>query len=206
MHLLALPAFGVLGPFQQAAHAALHASQGPAAFPQRMEVVFLIGDHRLILLLPLGVDQGQSLAQPRAAVAGQLLQVQQLPELLGPGDAVPLFHQASRHPTQAVLLHDHQTGLVAKEDLIAGALLDPVPAETVQHFQQRGGVDGSRARQAAQSSNTGQTEPVLGLVGQGLGHQRGEETAGDGQADTLGLGDAGELGPGVGIEEHGLLE
>jgi hypothetical protein len=105
-----------------------------------------------------------------------------------------------------VLLNDHQTGLFAKEDLIAGALLDPVPAESVEHVQQRGRAPGGRARQAAESGDAGQTESAVGFVSQGLGQQRAEEAAGDGQADALGLSGAGELGQGVVIDEDGLLE
>jgi hypothetical protein len=104
------------------------------------------------------------------------------------------------------LLHDHQTGLLAKEDLIAGALADPVPTGTVEYFQQRRRAQGGRMGQAAQSGDTGQAERALGLVGQGLGQQRNEEAAGDGQTDALGLGDAGELREGVGIDEDALLQ
>jgi hypothetical protein len=104
-----------------------------------------------------------------------------------------------------VLLDDHQTRLLSKENLIAGALLDPLAAELVEYFQQRGRAPGGGVRQAAESSNTGQTEPV-GFIGERLGCERSEEAAGDGQADALRLGDAGELGQGVGIDEHGLLE
>ena len=104
-----------------------------------------------------------------------------------------------------MLLDDHQTRLLSKEDLIAGALLDPLAAELVEHFQQRGRAPGGGVRQAAESSDTGQTEPV-GFIGERLGHERSEKAAGDGQADALGLGDTGELGQGVGINEHGLLE
>jgi hypothetical protein len=104
-----------------------------------------------------------------------------------------------------VLLDDHQTRLLSKEDLIAGALLDALPAELVEHFQQRGRAPGGGVRQAAESSDTGQTEPV-GFIGERLGHERREEAAGDGQADALRLGDAGELGQGVSIDEHSLLE
>jgi hypothetical protein len=104
-----------------------------------------------------------------------------------------------------VLLDDHQTRLSSKEDFIAGALLDPLPAELVEHFQQRGRAPGGGVRQAAESSDTGQTGPV-GFIGERLGQERSEEAAGDGQADALGLGEAGELGQGVGIDEHGLLE
>jgi hypothetical protein len=46
----------------------------------------------------------------------------------------------------------------------------------------------------------------VGFIGERWGHERSEEAAGDGQADALRLGDAGERGQGVGIDEHGLLE
>ncbi len=57
--------------------------------------------------------------------------------------------------TQAVLLHDHQTGLVPKEDLIARGLADSVPAGTVQYVQQRRRTPGGRLRQATESGDTG---------------------------------------------------
>ncbi len=46
----------------------------------------------------------------------------------------------------------------------------------------------------------------MGFIGERLGHKRSEEAAGDGQADALRLGGAGEPGQGVGIDEYGLLE
>jgi hypothetical protein len=104
-----------------------------------------------------------------------------------------------------MLLHDHQTGLLAKENLIAGALADPIPAVTVEYFQQRRGAEGGRTREAAEPGDAGQTGRTLRFVGQRLSQQRRQQAAGDGQTDALGLGDAGELSQGVGIDEHGLL-
>jgi hypothetical protein len=84
--------------------------------------------------------------------------------------------------------------------------MDALAAEVIEHFQQSGGAYGGRACQAAQPGDTGPAQAVVRFVGQGLGQQRAQEAAGDGQADALGLGDARELGQRVGIDAYGLLQ
>ncbi len=170
--------------------------QGPAAFAQRVEMVFLIGECGVALSLAFLLHPSQALGQAGAAIAGQLLQVRQAAEFFRPGIAVAVVGQPSREPTQAVLLHDHQTRSAAKEDFIGSDLLDPRPGDRVEDGQQRRGALGGGVGPASQ----------LGNARRPLPKQRPQQPLGDGQADAFRLGRGGETGEVVGIEDHGLLE
>jgi hypothetical protein len=76
----------------------LHLPQGPAAFTQRVEMIFLIRDGVLALRLAFLIHQGDALGQAGAAIACHLLQVRQAPEFLGPGIAVAVVRQAAGQP------------------------------------------------------------------------------------------------------------
>jgi hypothetical protein len=103
------------------------------------------------------------------------------------------------------LLDDHQARPLTEEDLIGGSVLHSRAAELVEDFQQGRRPASGGAGPAAQLGHAGQ----LGrgrAPGTGLGQQRGEEAAGDREADALGLGGTGEGSEGVLIEGHGGVE
>src|SRR5262249_47955019 len=79
--------------------------QGAAAFPQRMKMVFLIGDGMLAGDLALLIHQGNSFGQAAAAIASHLLQLGKTTKFFGPGLAVAVVGQSATQPAQAVLLH-----------------------------------------------------------------------------------------------------
>jgi len=79
-------------------------------------------------------------------------------------------------------------------------------AEGIDDLQHGGGATGGSLGPAAQLGDGG--HPALGgRTGRaGLGQQRGQETAGDGQADALGLGGAGKGGQGILVEKNGVVK
>src|SRR5262249_5130658 len=92
--------------------------------------------------------------------------------------------------------------LLAEEDLVVGRLPDARAAELVEDRQQGGGPAGGVLGPPAQLGHTGQ--PRLPSGG-GLGQQRGEQAARDGEADAIGLGGAGKGGQAIVIEEDRVL-
>ncbi len=106
--------------------------QGPAAFAQRVEMIFLIGECGVALSLAFLLHPGHPLGEAGAAVAGHLLKIRQPTKFLGRGLAVAVVGQPTCEPAEAVLLHHHQTRSAAKEDLVGGRLLDPRSGDGIQ--------------------------------------------------------------------------
>jgi hypothetical protein len=187
---------GPVGRRQGSRRPSLLPPQGPRGRPQQVEVVVLLSHRSLPQGGAGGVDAGQALAQAGAGVAGDQRQRRLLPQLLGPGVAVATRRPPADHPGEAVELHGHQHGGAADEQLIDGGVADPRAAVGVENRQGGGGAAGRRLGPPSQPGDAG-----------GAGPQQDDQQAPDlGQADALGLGDAGELGLPVGVEDDGLGE
>jgi len=110
--------------------------QGATAFAERVEVIQLVADGLLLFLPPSLVDAGQPALQPLAAVADQVLQRGQLLELFGPLFAVATGGKPTGKPALTLGLNDHENGLLAEEDLVAGALVCPGPSVLIEESKQ----------------------------------------------------------------------
>src|SRR5262249_35115850 len=100
----------------------LRLAQGAAPFVGRVKVIQLLRDGLLPVLLPLFVAPGHAALQPRAAVAGQVLEVGERLQLFGPGFAVAAGGKLPRQPALALGLNDHEDRLLSEEYLVIRTL------------------------------------------------------------------------------------
>jgi hypothetical protein len=162
--------------------------QGAAALAQGVEVIQLVADRWPLKLFACGVDAGQAVLDAQGAVADEVLEVGQLPQFFGPLFAVAAWTEPARNPALTLGLDDHEHGFASEEDLVGGSLADSGTCLLVEDLEQGRGTQGGRAT----------VPPQLGDAGGGITQEDGQEPAGDGQADALGLGAGGEVGLRVG--------
>ena len=86
---------------------------------------------------------------------------------------------------------DHEDRLLAEEDLVGSSLVNRGSGLLIQDLQQGSGAQGGSSREASQ----------LGDAGSVIGQEDGEESVGDTEADTFGLGGGSEVSLGVGVED-----
>ena len=166
-------------------------------FTERMEDVERIVEVGQICGATTCTLEFHPFTQARAVVADHRFERRKSGEFLGPCDAVARLDHPTRHPAEALGLDDHQDRFLAKK------ISSAVPCFTA----------GRAASSSTFEQGTGTLTGHQGRPPQG-GHARSgfrplhepEQPPGHAQADSLGLGDGGELVRFVGGDLDGVLE
>ena len=109
---------------------------------------------------------------------------------------VAVRDQPAADPAQALWLGHHEDGPATHEDLVGHGLTHARPGDFVEGRQQGRAALAGGLRPAAE----------FGHAGGALAQRHPQEAAGDGEADALGLGDGGELGLAILVENDGVVQ
>ena len=160
---------------------------------ENVEVIALIMKRRSARLLPLGSYQGDSFAQPRAAISGDLFRDSQRPELRGPSLAAVIVCETTSEPAQALRFNGHQDGLTTAEDLVGSDLARATAAVGIENRQQ-----------SARTLAGGAAEPTQFRPGRrGRPQDHCQEKVQDCQAHAAGLARGGEFSLFVPVHNDG---